>query len=171
MFTDYFWYACGMHSHWCATRCAVRRVVPRCGALPKSRSFVIFEDWRLLARLSFLLYSFTASFSFAQSVILLVLCILCFKSIPCMEKICKQSLCVHSKPTWQDELGNALLIFNETINIPSNRNSCNGVKGRRLQMHHSKRFLKLSNNFVWVEECKESDTLTSGYLIWIGCDN
>jgi hypothetical protein len=32
---------------------------------------------------------------------------------------------------------------NNTINIPSNRNSCNGVKRRRPQMHHSQRFLEL----------------------------
>ena len=51
-------------------------------------------------------------------------------------------LCILN-PMRQDEMGNALLISNDTINIPSNRNSCNGVKRRRPQMHHSQQFLEL----------------------------
>ena len=41
-----------------------------------------------------------------------------------MEKIRKQSSFVHLNPMRQDELGDALLLSNETIDIPSNGNSC-----------------------------------------------
>jgi hypothetical protein len=43
-------------------------------------------------------------------------------------KIRLQSSFVHLKPTRLDESGNAPLISNEAMNIPSNRNSCNEKK-------------------------------------------
>ena len=41
-----------------------------------------------------------------------------------MEKVRIQSLLVHLKPIRQNALGDVLLLSNETIDIPSNRNSC-----------------------------------------------
>ena len=110
---------------------------------PESGRYTILAGWRLSARLSLIWYTFFASSMFAQSVPRCALFCLCRKSIPRLGKIRKQSLFVHLNPMRQDELGNALLISNDTINIPSNRNACNGVKRRRPQMHHSQRFLEL----------------------------
>ena len=116
---------------------------------PESFWYTILTGWRLSARLSLIWYTFLASSIFAQSLSLFALLCLCLKSIPRLEKIRLQSSLVHLKPMRQDELGNALLISNETTNIPSNRNACNGVKRRSPQMHHSQRFLKF--NFTLLE--------------------
>ncbi len=110
---------------------------------PESGRYTILAGWRLSAWLSLIWYTFFASSMFAQSVPRCALLCLCRKSWLRWGKIREQSLFMHLNPMRQDEMGNALLISNDTINIPSNRNSCNGVKRRRPQMHHSQRFLKL----------------------------
>ena len=91
---------------------------------PESGRYTILAGWRLSARLSLIWYTFFASSMFAQSVPRCALLCLCRKSIPRLEKIRKQSSFVHLNPMRQDESGDALLLSNETIDIPSNRHSC-----------------------------------------------
>lgn len=127
---------------------SIRAVWRRCAnvhavwTLPESESASIFEVWRLPARFSLTSYSFSANFDLAQSVFLLAWCFLCLVSELRTGKMRKQFLFVHLDPMKLVPLGGAWFISKETMNIPSKRYSCNGVKGRRPQTHHRQWFLK-----------------------------
>jgi len=146
LYSKYCWY-----SWYCADSVrSLRKATAGWRTSPESGRYTILAGWRLSARLSLIWYTFFASSMFAQSVPRCALLSLCLKSWLQLWKIRKQSLFVHLNPMRQDELENALLISNDSTvttnlntSIPSNINSCNGVKRRRPQMHHSQRFLEL----------------------------
>ena len=108
------------------------------GRSPENGSATILDDWRLPAQLSSTSYSFAAFFILAQSFRALAGWVLCLMSALWVLKIHKHSLFVHLNPIKQDPLGGAWLISEKTMNIPSNRNFCNGVAERISSTLYSK---------------------------------
>ena len=114
------------------------------GRSPENGSATIFDDWRLPARLSSTSYSFAAFLIMAQSFRALAGWVLCLMSASWVLKIRKHSLFVHLNPIKQDPLGGAWLISEKTMNIPSNRNFCNGVTERISSTLYCQWFLKFT---------------------------
>ena len=102
---------------------SLRKAAAGWRTLPESGGAVIPEDWRLPARL-YCFHTASPRASFVRSLYFYLSCVFCVKKIPCVEEVSKQSLLVHLKPRRQNALGDARLLSNETIDIPSNRKSC-----------------------------------------------